>query len=121
MKIFKFIGKNFYKIAILILLIVLVISITKIAFAGIDINSVKRIDIIRVKIDDTSKINIIGNDLGIHDDPLWIHVETPREYNDRLDKSIRAYEHDYKMQHDENYRKNFNEHFQKWKKEHNIE
>lgn len=119
MKFIEFLNKNWYCVSKVILLLICAISLTKIAFKGIIITSLQT-DILDVKLDEKSKINLTGNDLGLHDAPVWVHVETPIEYNKRLDNSIKAYEHDYKMKHDEKYRNEFNERYDKWKEEHNI-
>lgn len=115
-----FIFTNWFKLFALFLMFIATISLFKISFYGIEINAAKNIDINSIILDEESKIHLIGNDLDIHEAPIWVHVETNAEYHRRLDKSIKQYEHDWKMMHDAKYRENFEKNFQKFKKEHNI-
>ena len=117
MKIIEIFCKNWFRILKTILFLLCTISITKIAFCGIEITSLKK-GFVDARLDDKSKINIVDNDF---EKPLWIHIETTGEYNSRLNNSIKQAEHEWKMKNDENYRNEWNKQYGERKEKHNIE
>lgn len=83
---------NLRDILLFIILVVISISLLKIAFYGIDINNASVETIIKkdIVINKNSAIKILGKDINpIEDAPLWVHIETPNEYNDRINKVIK--------------------------------